>query len=112
MYRVVRVMLIAVATVLLLGAAATVAQIAHQKFARLDAAKLPAGTRVDLSAAELNAWATEQARIYAPGATRNIQLVLTTGGASGTMLPDFLKVISSESLKESADQQQSERWFS
>lgn len=75
-----------------LPAATSVADIAHQKFARIETAKLPPGTRVDLSAAELNAWAADEARLYAPGAARNIKLQLTTGGATGSLLIDFLKL--------------------
>ncbi len=75
-----------------LPAATSIADIAHQKFARIETARLPPGTRVDLSAAELNAWAADEARLYAPGATRNIKLVLTIGGATGSILIDFLKL--------------------
>ena len=75
-----------------LPAATSIADIAHQKFARIETAKLPPGTRVDLSAAELNAWAADEARLYAPGATRNIKLELTAGGASGSLSIDFLKL--------------------
>lgn len=76
----------------MLAAATPTADIAHQKFARIESAKLPSGTHVDLSAAELNAWAADEARLYVPGAARNIRLVLTTGGATGSMLLDFLKL--------------------
>jgi len=77
---------------LALPAATSPADIAHQKFARIENAKLPAGTRVDISAAELNAWAADEARLYAPGATRSIRLELTAGGATESMLVDFLKL--------------------
>jgi hypothetical protein len=75
-----------------LPAATSLADIAHQKFARIETAKLPPGTRVDLSAAELNAWAADEARLYAPGAVRNIKLELTAGGATGSLSIDFLKL--------------------
>ncbi len=77
---------------IVLPAATSIADIAHQKFARIETAKLPAGTRVDLSAAELNAWAADEARLYAPGAAGNIRLELTAGGATGTLTIDFLKL--------------------
>ncbi len=69
-----------------------VASTAQRKFDRIESAKLPAGTRVLLSAAELRAWATTEAGIYAPGATRNIRLELGTGAATGSMLLDFVKL--------------------
>jgi hypothetical protein len=80
------------ACLLALPAATSTADIAHEKFGRIETGKLAYGTRVDLSAAELNAWAADEARIYAPGATRNIKLVLTNGAATGSALIDFLKL--------------------
>jgi len=77
---------------LLLSAAGSLTDIARQKFASIGTGRLPAGTRVNLSAAELNAWATDEARLYAPGAVRNIHLELADGSATGTMLVDFLKL--------------------
>ena len=77
---------------LTLAAAAPTADIAHQKFARIESGKLPAGTRIDLSAAELDAWAADEAKLYAPGATRNIHLQLRAGAATASMLVDFLKL--------------------
>jgi hypothetical protein len=75
-----------------LVAAASLADMAHQKFARLERADSRPGTHIDFSAAELNAWAQDEAAIYAPGATRNIRLDLSEGGATGSMLVDFLKL--------------------
>jgi hypothetical protein len=80
------------AGLLSLAAATTAADIAHQKFARIENGKLPAGTRIDLSAAELDAWAADEARLYAPGAARNLHLQLSNGAATGAMLVDFLKL--------------------
>ena len=77
---------------LMLPAATSQADIAHQKFARIELGQFRAGTRVDLSAAELNAWATDEARIYAPGGVRSVKLDFTAGGATGTGLFDFLKL--------------------
>ncbi len=86
-------MALAVLTVgLLLLAGTPAADVAHQKFARIETGTLPAGMRVDLSASELNAWAADEAIIYAPGATRNLRLSLTTNGASGSAMIDFLKL--------------------
>lgn len=80
------------AVFLALAAPASIADIAHQKFARIETGKLPAGSRIDLSAAELNAWAADEAKLYAPGATRNIHLQLSDGAATASMLVDFLKL--------------------
>jgi hypothetical protein len=77
---------------LTLPAATSIADIAHQKFGRIEDGKLPPGTRVVLSAAELNAWAEDEARIYAPGSARNIRLELTADAATGSLLVDFLKL--------------------
>jgi hypothetical protein len=80
------------AGLLLLPAATSPADLAHRKFGQIENTKLPAGTRVDLTAAELNAWAADEARIWAPGATRNIHLELREGSATGTILIDFPKL--------------------
>jgi hypothetical protein len=73
-------------------AAVSLAEVAHQKFARLERADSRAGTHIDFSTAELNAWAQDESAIYAPGATRNIRLDLSDGGATGSMVVDFLKL--------------------
>lgn len=80
------------AGLLILPAATSTADIAHEKFARIGTGKLVAGTRVDLSVLELNAWVPDEARLYAPGAARNIKLALTNGSATGSALIDFLKL--------------------
>jgi hypothetical protein len=80
------------AGLLTLAATTSTAANAHQKFARIENGKLPAGSRVDLSAAELNAWAADEAKLYAPGATHNIHLQLSNGAATASMLVDFLKL--------------------
>jgi hypothetical protein len=80
------------AGLVILCAASSTADIAHQKFARIKDGKLAAGTRVDLSGAELTAWAADEARIYAPGAVRNIKLQLADGSATGSLMVDFLKL--------------------
>jgi hypothetical protein len=77
---------------LLLPGVTSLADIAHQKFARIETGKLAPGTRIDFSIIELNAWAADEARLYAPGAARNIKVELTEGGATGSMLLDFLKL--------------------
>lgn len=76
----------------LLAAAAPLADIAHQKFARIQTGRLPGGAQVDLSAPELTAWANDEARLYAPGAARDIRLQLENGVATGWMVVDFLKL--------------------
>ena len=80
------------ASLFTLAGITSTADIAHQKFARIEAGKLLPGTRVDLSATELNAWAVDEARIYAPGAARNIRLLLNDGAANASMTVDFLKL--------------------
>lgn len=80
------------AGLLLLTAATPLAETAHRKFGLIETGKLAAATRVDLSARELNAWAADEALIYAPGAARNVRLTLTTGGATGSALIDFVKL--------------------
>ncbi|HEU5021591.1 MAG TPA: hypothetical protein VFT60_06860 [Bryobacteraceae bacterium] len=72
--------------------AATVTESADRKFAHIESARLPAGTRIDFSIDELNAWANQKARIYAPGAARNLRLELRDGEATGYALVDFLKL--------------------
>lgn len=72
--------------------AATVTESADRKFASLESSRLPAGTRIDLSTDELNAWANQKARIYAPGAARNLRLELRDGEATGYALIDFVKL--------------------
>jgi hypothetical protein len=85
-------LLLLTAGLFLLPAATSPADLAHRKFGQIENGKLPAGTRVDLTAAELNAWAADEARIWAPGATRNIHLELRDGAATGTILIDFRKL--------------------
>lgn len=80
------------AGLLVTAASTTTADIAHQKFARIEAGRVAPGTHIDLSAAELDAWAADEARLYAPGAARNIHLQLRDGAATGSMLVDFLKL--------------------
>lgn len=77
---------------LALPAAISPADSARQKFGRIEREELRAGARVDISAAELNAWAADESRAYAPGAVRNLKLELGVGGASGSGLFDFLKL--------------------
>jgi hypothetical protein len=78
--------------VALFVSAATVTESADRKFARIESSRLPAGTRIDFSIDELNAWANQKARIYAPGAARNLRLELRDGEATGYALVDFLKL--------------------
>jgi hypothetical protein len=77
---------------LLFLAATSLADIAHQKFDRIGIGRLPAGTRIYLSVPELTAWANDEARIYAPGAARDIRLELTNGAATGSLVVDFVKL--------------------
>ncbi len=87
-----RVYIALLAGLAILPAATSTLESARRKFDRLDEGKLRAGTRVDISTEELTAWAADEAKTYAPGAIRNIRLVLTPGGATVTASIDFLKV--------------------
>jgi hypothetical protein len=82
--------------------AATITESANRKFAGLESARLPAGTRIDLSTEELNAWANQKARIYAPGAARNLRLELRDGEATGYALIDFVKLRQAATGEESS----------
>lgn len=86
----------AILAALLAGAlavsAASVADAARRKFDAIAGLRLPAGARVNLSASELDAWAADEARVYAPGAVRNIRLTLARGAATGSALIDFVKL--------------------
>lgn len=88
--------------VALFVSAATITESANRKFASLESARLPAGTRVDLSTEELNAWANQKARIYAPGAARNLRLELRDGEATGYALIDFVKLRQAATGEESS----------
>ena len=82
--------LILVASVAL--GAATIARSADRKFGLIEKGSLQPGARVDFTAAELQAWAIDESRIYAPGALRDARLTLTAGGLTASAQIDFLKL--------------------
>jgi hypothetical protein len=86
----------------LLLSAATVTESADRKFASLESAQLPAGMRIDLSTDELNAWINQKARVYAPGAARNLRVELRNGEAIGYGLIDFVKLRQAATGEESS----------
>jgi len=65
---------------------------AQEKFARIESDKLPAGARIELSAAELNAYVAREAPKVTDG-VRDPRLELVGGGmARGTAMVDFARV--------------------
>jgi hypothetical protein len=65
---------------------------AQEKLARIESDRLPAGSRIELSAAELNAYVTNEAPKVTDG-VRNARLELLGDGlARGTALIDFARV--------------------
>jgi hypothetical protein len=65
---------------------------AQQKLARIESDQLPAGSRIELSPAELNAYVTNEAPKVTDG-VRNPRLELLSDGlARGTALIDFARV--------------------
>jgi hypothetical protein len=68
----------------------------RQKFARIDSERLPAGSRIELSAAELNTYVVHEAPMVTDG-VRDLRLELPGEGmARGTALIDFARVQSSQ----------------
>lgn len=65
---------------------------AKRKFAQIESGKLPAGSRVTLSASELNAWVQGEMAQAAPAGVRDPRLDLGDGTASGFAYIDFVKV--------------------
>jgi hypothetical protein len=90
------------AALALFVSAATITETANRKFARIESSRLPAGTRIDIPSAELNAWANEKAGIYAPGAARKLRLELRNGEATGSALIDFIKLRQAATGQESS----------
>jgi hypothetical protein len=65
---------------------------AKEKFERIESDRLPAGSRIELSAAELNAYVAHEAPMVTDG-VRNPRLELAGDGlAHGTALIDFARV--------------------
>jgi hypothetical protein len=82
-------MLIAAGSVIFAG---PLLESAHRKFALIESDRAAAGSRITLTAAELTAYAREQAQIIAPGALRNAVLTITPGHAEASATIDFLKL--------------------
>ena len=78
-----------VALVAILGAAVTDYDSAKQKLDRIESDRLARGTRIELTAREMTAWAEHEV----PGGVRNPRIqVLSPGVANGTALIDFNKL--------------------
>ena len=71
-------------------------QSATAKMERIEQDRVPAGVTVTLTAAELLAYADEQAGVIAPGALRNTTLKLTAGHAEASTSINFLRVRQAE----------------
>src|SRR6266498_3151323 len=65
---------------------------AKRKFDLIESEKLKPGSKVSLSAGELNAYAQEEVTTAVPDGIRNPQLQLGSGSASASALINFLKV--------------------
>ena len=65
---------------------------ATHKFKLIESDRLRPGTRVALTAGELNAYAQQEAAAAFPTGVRALRLVLRQGGATGSALIDFGKV--------------------
>jgi hypothetical protein len=65
---------------------------AERKLARIERTRLPAGTVVVFSGAEVNAFVRSQIPMYAPGGVRQAVITLGPGSAEGTALVDFVKL--------------------
>lgn len=63
-----------------------------QKFAAIESGRLPAGSRVTLTTAELNAYVRQDLVRYFPDGMRDPRVELGNGTATGTALIDFAKV--------------------
>ena len=76
----------------LLARGETDAAAAQRKMDQIQSDRLPAGTRVSLTARELNAWVREQVRRSYPQAVRQAEITLGSDVASGSALVDFAKL--------------------
>lgn len=65
---------------------------AKRKFDLIEKEELKPGSRVSLSASELNAYVQHELSSVVPQGVRNPKLELGTGSASGSAMIDFLKV--------------------
>jgi hypothetical protein len=64
----------------------------QRKFGLIESHRLARGTRVELTARELNAWVERQAPLLAPGGVRNPHVTLGQATAEGSALVDFGKL--------------------
>jgi len=78
--------------VLPLEAAGPLHQSAQRKFDAIEGERLPPGSRVFITAAELNAWCRMKISTVVRQGLRNPQITLGRGIASGSALIDFLKL--------------------
>jgi hypothetical protein len=80
------------AVALLLPAASSDYVSARRKLADIESERLPSGTRVTLTPAELTAYAQHEADVSAPGAVRQTRLTLGSNAATGFAVINFLKL--------------------
>jgi hypothetical protein len=75
-----------------LGATWAEAQSAQRKFNAIRDGRIPAGSSVLITAAELNSWVGAEAKTYFPEGLRNPRLEFGDGEVTGYALIDFLKL--------------------
>jgi len=68
------------------------AQSAWQKLAWIEQGHPRPGSRITFTPGELNAWARDEAKLYAPQGARNLRLSLGTGRATGYADIDFVRL--------------------
>src|SRR6478672_3149977 len=86
-----RLALVSLAVPLLFGARAEYLSAMH-KFKLLESERLQRGTRVSLTAGELNAYVRQEVADNFPAGVREPHLALSNGAATGSALIDFGKV--------------------
>ncbi len=75
-----------------LGATWAEAQSAQRKFSAIANGRIPAGSSVLITAAELNSWVSAEAKAYFPEGLRNPHLEFADGEVTGHALMDFVKL--------------------
>ncbi len=76
----------------LLGATWAEAESAQRKFSAIGNGRIPAGSSVLITAAELNSWVSAEAKAYFPEGLRNPRLEFADGEVTGYALMDFVKM--------------------
>ncbi len=76
----------------ILGATWAEAQSAQRKFNAIANGRIPAGSSVLITAAELNSWVSAEAKAYFPEGLRNPRLEFADGEVTGRALIDLVKL--------------------